>query len=211
MGRTKAVKLPEWLYQQLKQKAEIEGRTLSEVIESLLKQVPPDLFTPQPPPEEPEHRCLFCERPVEAGRRICNDCFYDPNIIRPQRFGAFYYHYAMKVAPKEGLLTTFDGFIVWLTKKRAKQLYGVTEKEWKVWKEWVKWRKAFREGKTNKDDLDWRQWCLWAMKEGFVGYETDQPVEWLLFYGVGKEMPKEQGTTELPSEEETEEDEIAIP
>jgi len=181
MAKTKVVRIPETLAERLAARAKEEQRTIPEVLSDLIDLLPKsdDAATPK--------ECVFCGQPTTVGR-ICDECFYDPEIVRPQKFGAFYYHFKMAIVPDTPMKGTFDEFIAWLSKEIATTFYGATEQEWEVWQEWLKWRKAFSNGEANINDPDWRRFCVYAYKDGYVGERQGWTVTLALFGSLGKKV-----------------------
>lgn len=164
MEGRKSMKVPQELWERLRRKAEREGRTMSDVLRSLLEQLAEEEESAQTIPKT----CVFCGRETGAGR-ICEECFYDPEIVRPQIVGAVYYVWALnlrEIDPK--LPRDFDTFVRSLNKDAA-EVYGLTEDEWVIFTEWYEFRKKFKRQEITIDDPEWRKFCVRAVKDGFVG------------------------------------------
>ncbi len=176
------MQVPEEAWEALKKMAEKEGRPMAQILSDII-------FSALPEEERPPdtNECVFCGAPTATGRRICDDCYFDPDIIRPQVFGPIYYHFSQAIAPDAHMKGTFDEFIQWLSEKIAKDFYGVTDAEWEVWQEWLKWRQAFNEGRTTKDDPEWRRFVVSTNKDGFAGNRAAWRTLTLLFEAVLKE------------------------
>jgi hypothetical protein len=179
--RRKPVQLPADLWERIKRKAEREGRKMADVLRDLIGQIP-DFDQPTTPQER---TCIFCGRP-SGSRRICDECFYDPSVVRPQVIGAIFYHYGMAVARDLGIKPTWEAFEQWLTKDIAIDFYGLTEDEWNYYEEWRKWKEAFRNGTTTKEDDRWRHYCRRGIALGFVGDRAGFRCLTVLFSVVGK-------------------------
>lgn len=181
MAGRKPIQVPEDVWEKLKAKAEAEKRSIADVVADLLKLMP----------EEADaigetSTCVYCGNPSPIGRRICDDCFFDPFVVRPQVFVALYYHFAMTIAPDANLKGTFDEFVAWLSEKIAKDFYGVKDDEWEVWQKWLEWRRAFLNNEATTQDPDWRRFVVWTNKDGFCGDRAAWRILTLLF-GVVKE------------------------
>ena len=187
--RHKPMKVPTDLWERIKAKAEREGRTMADVLRDLIAQIPDfdKVTTPQ------ERQCVFCGRP-SGTHRICDECFYDPEIVRPQVIGAIYHHWAFEIAQSVGITPTWEHFEQWLSKEIAMDFYGLTEEEWNYYEEWKKWKEAFRNGKATKEDDSWRHFVRRGIALGFVGDRAGFRLLTVLFGTVGKKPTTKRST-----------------
>jgi hypothetical protein len=178
---TKPTRIPESIWERIRAKAEREGRSFAEVLRDILSQIPDleETTTPQ------ERQCIFCGRP-SGSHRICDECFYDPSVVRPQVIGAIFYHYGMAVARDLQIKPTWEAFEQWLTKDIAIDFYGLTEDEWNYYEEWKKWRREFSNGTATKEDDRWRHFVRRGLALGFVGDRAGFRCLTILFSVVGK-------------------------
>jgi len=185
----KPIKIAADLYERIKAKAEREGRTISEVLRELVNQIPDfdQVTTPQ------ERQCVFCGRP-SGTHRICDECFYDPEIVRPQVIGAIYHHYATTIVPDQPQMQNWVAFEKWLTKEIAIDFYGLSEEEWEYYEEWRKWKEAFRNGKATKEDDRWRHFVRRGIALGFVGDRAGFRLLTVLFGTIGKKPTTKRST-----------------
>lgn len=179
------MKVPTELWEKIRRKAEQEGRTMIEVLQSLLEQSP-ELKTIETPAER---NCIFCGRPSTRGR-ICNECYYDPNIVRPQLIGAIFYHYCMVIVPDLHEAHNWRDFQRWFTREIAKDIYGVTDEEWDYYVEWRRWKEMIDNGTTTKEDPRWREFARKGFELGFVGDRAGYRCLTVLFGAVP--TPKER-------------------
>jgi len=177
----KPIKIAPDLYERIKAKAEREGRTISDVLRDIVDQIPDfdQTTTPQ------ERQCVFCGRP-SGGHRICDECFYDEKVVRPQVIGAIYHHWAFEIARSIGITPTWEHFEQWLSKEIAMDFYGLTEDEWNYYEEWKKWKEAFRNGTATKEDTRYRHFIRRGFALGFVGDRAGFRVLTILFGTIGK-------------------------
>jgi hypothetical protein len=148
----KPIKIDPKVYERIKAKAEREGKTISEVIAYLLSQVPD--FDVASIDEEKE--CVFCGQP--SGKHfICEECYYDPDVIRPAIMGALFTEFRMRVLETTGNNITLDDFAALMDYETAKAHY-VTDGEWREWQEWLEWRKRHKEDPLARATIEWREW-----------------------------------------------------
>jgi hypothetical protein len=148
----KPIKIDPKVYERIKAKAEKEGKTISEVIAYLLSQVPD--FDEASIDEEKS--CVFCGQP--SGKHfICEECYYDPDVIRPAIMGALFTEFRMRVLETTGNNLTFDDFAALMDYETAKAHY-VTDEEWQEWQEWLEWRKRHKEDPLARETIEWKEW-----------------------------------------------------
>jgi len=162
MGNTTHIRVSWDLYHTIRQIARSEGKQQLEVLEDLVMAG----LKAKKMGETVE--CIYCGK-KSAYTRICDECFYNPKVIRPTKFAAIYLHYALLVAPRQGLTGEFTEFIEKLNENIAKSYYKVTDEEWQVWQEWLDWRRRFRLGEASIDNPEWRNWCNRVWRQGHVG------------------------------------------
>ena len=178
---TKPTRIPASIWERIRAKAEREGRSFAEVLRDILSQIPDleETTTPQ------ERQCIFCGRP-SGSHRICDECFYDPSVVRPQVIGAIYYHYATVIADQAGLKKDWKHFEAWLNKQIAIDYYGITEEEWQYYEEWKQWKRRFENGTATKESDGWRHFVRRGLALGFTGDRAGFRLLSVLFSSVGK-------------------------
>jgi len=172
--------VPEDLYEKLQRKAEREGKTVAQVLRELLSQAQ-DLFEP----EEKANYCLLCGRP-SGTHKICDECFYAPEVIRPQVMGALFVEYRLRVLETTGNNLSFDDFIALMDEQTAKS-HGITDEEWTEWTEWLEWREKHRQDPLLRYTPEWKQWVL------------KHPIKFHRHLGTMLGVKKREGRSDLQS------------
>jgi len=151
MKEWKTLKIPRELYEQLQQIASERKQTVAEIAREILSG-----NIELPPTDSNEKECLFCGRP--AGQHLlCDECFYDPDVIRPAVMGALFAEYRLRLLRTTGTNLSLDDFIALMDEETAKAHY-VTDEEWQEWIEWLEWRRKMQEDPLARYSIKWRQW-----------------------------------------------------
>jgi len=138
--------------------------------------------------------CVKCGK-TTSWERLCDDCFYNPRLIRPAKIAAIYLAHVIDAATSNKRLWTFDEFAGKLTERVAKHLYGVRDDEWQVWREWLQWRQRFMAGEVTRETKAWRQWCDRVWSKGHCGFNNF----WALLITLARAIG--EGEMELGQEE----------
>lgn len=149
--RWKRVPIPAELWERLKTIAEKAGIPVSRLLREWLSENLPKVAA-----YEEVQICVFCGKPSDE-YQICRDCYYDPEIVRPQIMAVLYLDFALRILQSTGHALGFDDFIAVMDEETAKA-HKVHEKEWAEWLEWLEWRKRHKEDPTAKDSIEWRKW-----------------------------------------------------
>lgn len=164
MRKTRPMQVPENVWAELKRRAAAEGKPMSQILSELIEQAPSPVSS-----DELSRECVFCGVEVPLGRRICDKCFYDPDIVRPQVMGALYYIWALQMHDLDPAIPTdFESFVRSAVREWAME-YRVSDEEWNTWTEWIIWRRKLKQGMASIDDPEWRKFCIRTMEDGHTG------------------------------------------
>jgi hypothetical protein len=153
--KRKPVKIPPDVYERIRRKAEREGRTIGEVLRDLTDQLEEELSRPSQPTVQP---CILCGRLTAKGK-ICDDCFYDPEIVRPQVMGVLFMDFYLRTLENTGNPLNFDDFIAIMDEETAKA-HKIHPAEWQEWQEWLEWRRRHKEDPTLRYSTEWKKWVV---------------------------------------------------
>jgi len=154
-GKGKHIRVPQHLYERLKRRSELEGKSIGEVLSDLLNAS--GAFETSKKDEE-GGLCVLCGRTTRRGK-ICDECFYSPDIIRPQVMGVLFLDFHLRVLHSTGSSLNFEDFIALMDEETAKA-HGITDKEWREWCEWLEWRKRHKEDPTLRHSKEWKVWVI---------------------------------------------------
>ena len=151
MSEWKMIKVPKGLHERLKELAEREKRPISDILSQLLSS---NIEIPQS--NDDQRECLFCGKPCGT-YMLCDNCYYDPDVIRPQIMGVLFTEYRLRLLRTTGTSLSLDDFAALMDEETAKAHY-ITDEEWEEWQEWLKWREIMREDPLARYSIKWRQW-----------------------------------------------------
>ncbi len=153
MPQWKQVVVPASLWEKLRKKAEREGKSIAHVVRELLGELPEDAII-----EEQTKLCVFCGQETQRGY-ICDDCFYDPEVIRPQIMGVWFTEYRLRMLQTTGNNLSLDDFAALFDYETAKSHY-VTDEEWQEWQEWLEWRERHKKDPLARETVEWKRWVV---------------------------------------------------
>jgi len=148
----KPIKIRATVYEVLKRKAEREGKTISDVLEEILS----GNETTGTIGDEEEKYCVFCGQPSRHSY-ICQQCYYDPNVVRPAVMGALYADFRIRLLKSTGTNLSLDDFAALIDEETAKAHY-VTDEEWQEWQEWLEWRREHERDPLLRETEEWKRW-----------------------------------------------------
>lgn len=174
--KKKPMQVPEEVWERLKRQAAKEGRTMTDIVTELVMNSESETDQLSEP-----RVCIFCNRKISSWRRVCDQCYYDPDVIRPQKVGLIYYHYCLAVVPEFKEAHEWREFEKWLTREIAIEFYGLTEDEWECYQQWRQWKEMIRNGTTTTDDPRWKEFCISCYKLGYTGTSAGHQVFDIIF------------------------------
>jgi len=148
----KPIKIRSSVYEVLKAHAEREGKTISDIIEDLLSGTGVSVHMNS----DEEKYCVFCNNP-SGFSYICPQCYYDPDVVRPQVMGALYVDYRLRILRATGTNLSLEDFAALIDEETAKAHY-ITDAEWQEWQEWLEWRKRHKEDPLLRETSEWKEW-----------------------------------------------------
>jgi len=164
MARSEVARIPAHLMERIRAKAEREGKTVSEVLSELLNQLPEELFEQSTKtPDYPRH-CTLCGRPWDGPGRICEQCYYDPNVVYPQRVGLIFNEEMAEELPQlpsdpieaaEVIAKKWEAFLSRL-EKEGDPKGRLSDEEMEIFRQWMRWRRLFTTGEVSIYDGAWR-------------------------------------------------------
>ena len=151
MQEWKSIRIPKELYERIQQIANESKRSVADIVREVLScNIEISSNTDE------QRECLFCGKPCGT-HLLCDDCYYDPSVIRPQIMGVLFTEYRLRLLRTTGNSLSLDDFIALMDEETAKAHY-VTDEEWQEWLEWLEWREKMREDPLARYSLKWRQW-----------------------------------------------------